>query len=72
MHVVAFFGSEGLFGYTVGGKFLWKKDLGRLNVGAYDIPSYEWGTASAPIIHWQARTHAIPSVTPVQGASSAG
>jgi len=33
------------------GKLLWEKDLGRLNVGAYDLPSYEWGTASSPIIY---------------------
>jgi len=53
-HVVAFFGSEGLFAYTVKGEFLWKKNLGRLDVGAYDSPGYEWGTASSPII-WNAK-----------------
>ena len=50
-YVVAFFGSEGLFAYTVDGEFQWKKDLGRLDVGAYDLPSYEWGSASSPVIH---------------------
>ena len=50
-HVVAFFGSEGLFAYSTEGDFLWKKDLGRLDVGAYDLPSYEWGSASSPVIH---------------------
>lgn len=50
-HVVALFGSEGLFAYSMEGKFLWKVDVGRLDVGAYDIPSYEWGAASSPIIH---------------------
>ena len=50
-HVVAFFGSEGFFAYTVEGDFLWKKDLGRLDVGAYDLPGYEWGSASSPVIH---------------------
>jgi outer membrane protein assembly factor BamB len=50
-HVVALFGSEGLFGYSVDGKLLWKVDLGRLDVGAYDLPGYEWGTASSPIIY---------------------
>ena len=50
--VVASFGSQGLHAYDVTGKFLWKVDLGRMDVGAYDIPSYEWGTASSPII-WQ-------------------
>jgi outer membrane protein assembly factor BamB len=50
-YVVAFFGSEGLFAYDMNGKFLWKKDLGRLDVGAYDAPEYEWGPASSPIIY---------------------
>lgn len=49
--VVAFFGSQGVYAYTVEGKFLWKKDLGRLDVGAYDAPDYEWGSASSPIIY---------------------
>ena len=48
--VVALFGSQGLYAYSVDGTLLWKKDLGRLDVGAYDIPSYEWGTASSPVI----------------------
>lgn len=50
-HVVAFFGSQGLYGYDMDGERLWKKDLGRLDVGAYDAPDYEWGTASSPIIY---------------------
>lgn len=48
--VVAWFGSQGVYAYDVGGKFLWKVDLGRLDLGAYDIPTYEWGPASSPII----------------------
>ncbi|MCB1063483.1 MAG: PQQ-binding-like beta-propeller repeat protein [Verrucomicrobiae bacterium] len=50
-HVVAFFGSEGLFCFSTDGEPLWQRDLGRLDVGAYDLPSYEWGSASSPIIH---------------------
>jgi outer membrane protein assembly factor BamB len=50
-HVVAFFGSQGIYAYDVSGKLLWQRDLGRLNAGAYDIPSYEWGNASSPIIY---------------------
>ncbi len=50
-HIVASFGSQGLFCYGVDGKLLWKRDLGILNLGAYDAPEYEWGTASSPIIH---------------------
>jgi outer membrane protein assembly factor BamB len=48
--VVAWFGSQGVHAYDVNGRFLWKVDLGRLDFGAYDIPSVEWGSASSPII----------------------
>ncbi|MBS1117382.1 MAG: bamB 2, partial [candidate division NC10 bacterium] len=50
-HVVAFFGSQGLYAFDMGGKLLWKRDLGFLDVGAYDAPEFEWGTASSPIIY---------------------
>jgi outer membrane protein assembly factor BamB len=48
--VVAWFGSEGIHAYDVNGVPLWHVDLGRIDMGAYDIPSYEWGPASSPII----------------------
>ena len=48
--VVAWFGSQGVYACDVNGRFLWKVDLGRLDLGAYDIPTYEWGPASSPII----------------------
>lgn len=48
--VVAWFGSQGVCAYDVNGRFLWKVDLGRMNLGAYDIPTYEWGPASSPVI----------------------
>ena len=48
--VVAWFGSQGVYAYDVKGRLLWKVDLGRLDLGAYDIPTYEWGPASSPII----------------------
>ena len=48
--VVAWFGSQGIHAYDVNGRFLWKVDLGRVDMGAYDIPTYEWGPASSPII----------------------
>lgn len=50
-YLVAFFGSQGLYAFDMSGRLVWKKDLGALNAGAYDIPSYEWGTASSPIIY---------------------
>lgn len=49
--VVAFFGSHGLHAYRMNGEPAWQKDLGVLDVGAYDLPEYEWGTASSPIIY---------------------
>jgi outer membrane protein assembly factor BamB len=48
--VVAWFGSQGVIAYDVTGKKLWQVDLGRVDMGAYDIPSFEWGPASSPII----------------------
>jgi outer membrane protein assembly factor BamB len=50
-HVVAWFGSEGLYVYDFNGKLLWKKDLGALNAGWFYDPDYEWGIASSPIIY---------------------
>jgi outer membrane protein assembly factor BamB len=48
--VVTWFGSQGVYAYDFNGRFLWKVDLGRVDMGAYDIPTYEWGPASSPII----------------------
>jgi outer membrane protein assembly factor BamB/protein tyrosine phosphatase (PTP) superfamily phosphohydrolase (DUF442 family) len=48
--VVAWFGSQGVHAYDVNGRALWKVDLGRIDLGAYDIPTFEWGSASSPII----------------------
>ena len=50
-YVVAFFGSQGLYAFDMKGGRAWQKDLGVLNTGAYDLPEYEWGTASSPIIY---------------------
>ena len=48
--VVAWFGSQGVHAFTSSGDRLWKVDLGRVDVGAYGMPSVEWGPASSPII----------------------
>ena len=48
--VVAWFGSQGVVAYDVEGTSLWTVDLGRVDMGAYDIPAFEWGPASSPII----------------------
>jgi outer membrane protein assembly factor BamB len=49
--VVAYFGSEGLYAYSMDGKLLWKKDLGLQNAGWFFDPDSEWGAASSPVIH---------------------
>jgi outer membrane protein assembly factor BamB len=49
-YVVALFGSEGLFCFDAAGKLLWKQDLGLMDVGLVDDPTYQWGPASSPII----------------------
>jgi len=41
--VYAFFGSEGLFCFNLGGRQLWHADLGRLD--------HVWGTASSPVVY---------------------
>ncbi len=50
-HLVAFFGSEGLYCYDLEGRLLWKKDFGILDSGFFTDPSAQWGFASSPIIH---------------------
>jgi outer membrane protein assembly factor BamB len=50
-HVVAFFGSEGLYCYDMAGQLIWKKDFGVLNSTYYVVPSAQWGFASSPVIH---------------------
>jgi outer membrane protein assembly factor BamB len=50
-HVVAWFGSEGLYCYDFEGQLLWKQDLGVIDAGASYDDSYDWGVASSPIIY---------------------
>jgi outer membrane protein assembly factor BamB len=50
-HVVALFNSGGLHCYNMDGKLLWKKDLGVLNSGAFDVADLQWGFGSSPIIY---------------------
>jgi outer membrane protein assembly factor BamB len=48
--VVAWFGSHGVHAYDFAGNRLWSVDLGRVDIGAYDVPTFEWGPASSPVI----------------------
>jgi outer membrane protein assembly factor BamB len=50
-HVVAFFGSEGLYCYDMEGQLLWSKDFGVLKSVFFIMESAEWEFASSPIIH---------------------
>lgn len=50
-HVLACFGSEGLYCYSLTGQLLWKKDLGTLASGWFFNPEYEWGFGSSPILY---------------------
>jgi outer membrane protein assembly factor BamB len=48
--LVALFGSEGLFAYSLDGKLLWKKDLGVLDMAPFNDQSLSWGFASSPVL----------------------
>ena len=50
-HLVVWFGSEGLYCYDMAGALLWSRDLGPLGSGYVVDPSYEWTTASSPVIY---------------------
>jgi outer membrane protein assembly factor BamB len=50
-HVVASFGSEGLYCYDPDGKLLWQKNLGVLDSGWFYDAEYQWGFGSSPILY---------------------
>lgn len=49
-HLVAMFGSEGLFCFDMQGELRWRKDLGKLHATAFNAPELQWGFASSPIL----------------------
>jgi len=49
--VVAIFGSEGLFCFGLDGQLQWKRDLGPMDSGYFQVPSAQWGFASSPVLH---------------------
>ena len=49
-HVIASFGSEGLYCYDRDGKLLWEKNLGVLDSGWFYNAEYQWGFGSSPIL----------------------
>lgn len=50
-HVVALFGSAGLYCYGIDGTLKWKKDLGVLDAGWFYDPSYQWEYGASPILY---------------------
>lgn len=50
-HVLACFGSEGLYCYNFDGKLLWKRDLSTLDSSFAIDQEYEWGFGNSPLIH---------------------
>src|SRR5690606_30380371 len=49
--LVALFGSEGLHAYALAdGTPRWRKDLGTLDSGYFEVPDAQWGFASSPVI----------------------
>jgi outer membrane protein assembly factor BamB len=50
-HVVAFFGSEGLYCYDHDGKLLWNLDLGVLDSGFFSVPTAQWGYGASPVLY---------------------
>ena len=48
--IVALLGSEGLFCFDMTGAVKWRQDLGVMDVGLVDDPTYQWGPSSSPII----------------------
>jgi outer membrane protein assembly factor BamB len=47
-HLVAFFGSEGLYCYNLDGRLLWSRDLGFINVGRWGLG---YGYGSSPSVY---------------------
>lgn len=50
-HVIAFFGSEGLYCYDINGNLVWKKNFGVLKSVFFSMENAEWEFASSPILH---------------------
>lgn len=48
--IVALMGSEGLFAFRMDGTLAWRADVGVMDVGLVDDPTYQWGPASSPVI----------------------
>ena len=50
-HLVAHFGSQGLYCFDMKGELQWQKQQGALASGWFFDSTYEWGFSSSPILH---------------------
>ncbi len=50
-HIVACFGSEGLYCFDFEGEMLWSRDLSTIDSSFALDKEYEWGFAGSPVIH---------------------
>lgn len=51
-YIVTYLGSNGLFCFDAkDGKLVWKKDLGAMDAGYFQMPAAQWGFAGSPVIH---------------------
>lgn len=50
-HLVAFFGSEGLYCFDMNGTLLWKRNFGVLDSSWYVAPDAQWEFGSSPVIY---------------------
>jgi outer membrane protein assembly factor BamB len=49
-HVIAFFGSEGMYCYDIDGSLLWERNFGLINSAWNVVESAEWEFCSSPVI----------------------
>jgi len=50
-NLIVYFGSEGLFNYSLDGELRWRRSLGLLTAGYHlDPDQYQWGIGSSPVI----------------------
>jgi outer membrane protein assembly factor BamB len=50
-HIVAIFGSEGVFGFDMKGNKVWHQDLGKMDSGFYSMTNTSWGFGSSPVLY---------------------
>lgn len=50
-HLIVNFGTEGLYALDLEGKELWKRELGDMDPGPYNMTGVQWGYASSPVLH---------------------